>query len=112
MGFLSRLFDSSGAVVDVVEAQRRHQEGAMLIDVRESREWKDGHAPGAVHIPLGALGARIGELPEDRDILLICHSGGRSSAAQRTLLGRGYARALNVSGGMSAWQRSRLPMER
>lgn len=112
MSFLSRIFGAGGAAVDVTEARRRQQAGAILVDVREPDEWQGGHAPGATHIPLGVLGRRIGELPRDRDVLLICRSGNRSGMAQKTLLAGGYDRAVNVTGGMSAWERARLPMAR
>ena len=102
---------TDGTTVDVAEARRRHQAGAVLVDVREPEEWRRGHAPGATHIPLGALGGRIGELPRDRDVLLICRSGSRSGTAQRALRRQGYDRALNVDGGMTAWARAGLPME-
>jgi rhodanese-related sulfurtransferase len=95
--------------VDVTEAKRRHDDGALLIDVREPDEWFFGHAPGATHIPLGSLSRHIADLPRDRDLLLICRSGNRSSTAQELLVRQGFTRAVNVSGGMLAWSRAGLP---
>jgi rhodanese-related sulfurtransferase len=117
MSLLGRFFGATdgakdGGTVDVAEARRRQREGAILVDVREPEEWRRGRAPGARHIPLGALGKRIGELPRDRDVLLICRSGNRSGMAQRTLRGQGYDRALNVAGGMNAWAAAGLPVVR
>ena len=94
--------------VDVTEAKRRHDSGALLIDVREPDEWFLGHAPGATHIPLGSLSQHIAELPRDRDLLLICRSGNRSGTAQELLVRQGFSRAVNVSGGMLAWTRAGL----
>ena len=52
---------------------------AFLLDVREDDEWDAGHVPGAVHIPLGELGARHTELGRDRPLFVICRSGNRSA---------------------------------
>ncbi len=76
---------------------------ALVLDVREPDEWAAGHAPGAVHIPLGDVPARIGELPEsDGPLPVVCRSGGRSSRAVQWLEGQGYD-VVNVDGGMKAW---------
>ncbi|MBB2497929.1 rhodanese-like domain-containing protein [Amycolatopsis echigonensis] len=78
-----------------------------LLDVREDDEWAAGHAPAAVHIPLGELPARVGELaefPEDNPVYVICRSGGRSARATAWLNASGWD-AVNVAGGMGAWAR-------
>ena len=82
---------------------------AYLLDVREPEEWDAGHAPGAVHIPLGELGARYTELDTDRPLFVICRSGNRSAHAARALAGAGWD-ARNVSDGMSGWQAAGRPM--
>jgi rhodanese-related sulfurtransferase len=74
-------------------------ENGFLLDVREPVELAVEDAPGAVNIPLGQLRARLGELPRDREILVICRSGQRAYSATRLLLQRGF-NARNVSGGM------------
>ena len=76
-----------------------------LLDVREDFEWSSGHAPGAHHIPLGELGERQHELPEDRQLLVICRSGARSRMVTEALTEANYP-AANVAGGMGAWQAS------
>ncbi|WP_017601472.1 rhodanese-like domain-containing protein [Nocardiopsis lucentensis] len=78
-------------------------EGAYLLDVREDDEWRSGHAPGAVHIPLGQLGARAGEVPQDRKVYVVCRVGGRSAQAAAALNQAGWD-AVNVAGGMQAWE--------
>jgi rhodanese-related sulfurtransferase len=80
-----------------------------LLDVREADEWQAGHAPDAVHLPLSELMARAEEVPADRDVYVICRSGGRSERAAVYLnqLGR---TSTNVSGGMMAWQAAGRPM--
>ena len=94
MNFLTNLFGnpaSAAEAIDVTEAERRRQAGAMLVDVRETDEWRGGHAPGAQHVPLGSLPARLSDLPSDRDVLLICRSGNRSGQVQRWLRQQGVA---------------------
>lgn len=76
-----------------------------LLDVREGFEWASGHAPEAHHIPMGELGLRQHELPEDTTIAVICHSGHRSRMVTDALVGADYA-AVDVTGGMVAWQAS------
>ncbi len=75
---------------------------AWLLDVREDDEWAAGHAPQANHIPLGELGARTAEIPQDSQVYVICRSGGRSARAAEALNGAGW-QAINVAGGMQDW---------
>jgi len=82
---------------------------AWLLDVREDDEWGAGHVPGATHIPLGQLGARTAELPQDQQIYVICRSGMRSARATQALNGAGW-QALNVAGGMHDWATAGRPM--
>ncbi len=82
---------------------------AWLLDVREDDEWAAGHAPDAWHIPLGQLGARAGEIPQDVQVYVICRSGVRSARATQALNGAGW-QAINVAGGMQDWAASRRPM--
>jgi NADPH-dependent 2,4-dienoyl-CoA reductase/sulfur reductase-like enzyme/rhodanese-related sulfurtransferase len=74
-------------------------EGVFLLDVRELVELAVEQVPGAVNIPLGQLRARLGELPRDREIHVICRSGQRAYTATRILLQNGY-QAKTLSGGM------------
>jgi rhodanese-related sulfurtransferase len=82
---------------------------AWLLDVREDDEWAAGHAPGARHIPLGQLGARTAEIPQDRAVYVICRSGVRSGRAAQALSGAGWE-AINVAGGMQDWAAAGRPM--
>lgn len=75
----------------------------VMVDVREQDEWDRGHAPNAVHIPLGDLPARVGELPEvDGTLPIMCRSGNRSGRAVQWLLAQGFD-VVNAEGGMLAW---------
>ena len=87
-------------------------EDAVLLDVREQDEWDAGHAPGAVHIPLGDLPVRYGELDADASVLVICHSGGRSARATQRLNEAAGLEATNLDGGIVAWAGAGLPVER
>ena len=85
---------------------------AVMLDVREQDEWDAGHAPGAVHIPLGELPARLDELPDTDDgtLAVVCRSGGRSARAVAWLLAAGLRRGQPVDGGMKAWEGAGKPL--
>ena len=80
----------------------------QILDVREEDEWAAGHIDGAVHIPLGDLGRRIGELDEERPVVTVCRSGGRAGRAADLLTSSGR-RAVVMDGGMQRWAREGLP---
>ncbi|WTL36223.1 rhodanese-like domain-containing protein [Nocardia sp. NBC_01503] len=82
---------------------------ALLLDVREEDEWRLGHAPGALHIPLVDVPARLDELNYDAEIYVICRQGGRSVTAVQFLESVGIE-AVMVDGGMVAWQRAGRPL--
>lgn len=81
----------------------------LLLDVREVDEWELGHAPGAVHIPMVDVPARIDELDFDAELYVVCRQGGRSIEVVKYLehIGR---EAFHVSGGMVAWQKAGRPV--
>jgi rhodanese-related sulfurtransferase/DMSO/TMAO reductase YedYZ molybdopterin-dependent catalytic subunit/glyoxylase-like metal-dependent hydrolase (beta-lactamase superfamily II) len=83
--------------------------GALLLDVREPDEWQGGHAPGAVLVPMSQVHDRLGELPADRPVVVVCRSGGRSATITQSLCRNGYD-ARNLAGGMSAWSAAGLPL--
>lgn len=84
---------------DMPLAHWEDTKGSFLLDVREPVELVVEQVPGVVNIPLGQLRSRLGELPRDRDILVICRSAQRAYAATRVLLQNGF-KARNISGGM------------
>ncbi|AAZ57091.1 rhodanese-like domain-containing protein [Thermobifida fusca] len=98
----------SGVSIPVVEVSAVPENG-YLLDVREEDEWRAGHAPNAVHIPLGQLAERAAEIPKDTQVYVLCRVGGRSARAVQALNEAGW-RAANVAGGMSAWALARRPM--
>ena len=98
--------------IDIDEARRMiEKHGAVLIDVRESDEWRDGHIAHAVAIPRGFLELRIEERVPDRKtpVIVQCASGTRSLLAARTLGELGYENVYNLTGGFSAWKNRGLP---
>lgn len=87
------------------EAMELAHAGSMLVDVRERWEWDASHAPQATHIAMGELGQRSEELPSSSPVLIICHSGARSLSAATALVDAGFS-AVNVLGGMIAWEQA------
>jgi rhodanese-related sulfurtransferase len=83
----------------------------FLLDVREPWEYVAGHVPGAELIPLGELQQRVNEIPHDRTVFAICHSGQRSLAAAGYLLALGYGEVVNVDGGTAAWIERGYPVD-
>jgi rhodanese-related sulfurtransferase len=91
------------------EASLRIGDGAVLLDVREPDEWSAGHAPTAVHVPLAALAANVDTFDKKTPIIAVCRVGGRSERAAGLLLQRGFD-AVNLAGGMQAWEAATLPV--
>ncbi len=83
--------------------------GPLLLDVRENDEWRLGHAPGARHIPMSEVPARMAEIPTDAELYVVCHLGGRSQRVAEYLARNGY-QPVNVSGGMAAWAGAGRPV--
>ncbi|MGP5163161.1 rhodanese-like domain-containing protein [Arthrobacter rhombi] len=86
--------------------QRRWTE--QVLDVREDFEIAEGMIPGAVHMTMGDLSERVGELDADRPIIVVCRSGNRSAQVAEALNAVGCT-ADTMTGGMSAWQGAGLP---
>lgn len=81
----------------------------VVLDVREPFEWEAGHIAGAVHIPLGVLPVRAGEIDPQQRTLVVCHLGGRSAQATTWLAAQGY-NVVNLDGGMDAWESAGRPV--
>lgn len=91
-----------------------NHKNALVLDVREPSEFEAGHVLNAKHIPLGKLNERIGELEKYRDkpIVVICRSGKRSASACALMVKQGFTQAYNLAGGVMAWQKGNLPLEK
>ena len=83
---------------------------AYLLDVREDDEWAAGHAPGAHHLPMMEVPARMAEVPADGDVVVVCRMGARSAQVTAYLVNQGWDNVRNLDGGMEAWQSAGRPM--
>jgi len=88
--------------LDVYEHLKRGT-ALQVIDVREKNEVAAGKIPGSIHIPLGQIAARIHEIDRNRETIMVCRSGARSSIACDLLMESGYSQVKNMMGGMIAW---------
>jgi rhodanese-related sulfurtransferase len=83
---------------------------ALLLDVREPDEWAAGHIDGAVHIPMSGLMARVDEVPQDRDVVVVCKVGARSAQVTAFLRQRGWETVRSLEGGVIAWVEAGRPL--
>ncbi|MBT9589352.1 MAG: rhodanese-like domain-containing protein [Thiobacillus sp.] len=97
---------------DTLKATRLFNDDALILDVREDKEYAAGHIPKAKHIPLGKLSSRIQELNKHKNkpILVTCRSGQRSARACGMLKKAGFETVFNQAGGIIAWERANLPV--
>jgi glyoxylase-like metal-dependent hydrolase (beta-lactamase superfamily II) len=92
-----------------LQALRAEQRDTVLLDVRSRLEFEANWIDGATNIPLEELDARLDDIPEQREVVVVCRTGVRATIAAEAL-GRGGRRARVLEGGMQAWRRARLPM--
>jgi sulfur dioxygenase len=109
---------AAAAMVDAAEVARRlrSDQPPLIIDVREPEEFVGelGHIEGALLVPLDALERRLPKLAGyvDRDIVCVCRAGARSASAAAMLGRAGFSRIANLDGGMLAWARASLPVQK
>jgi len=113
MSFLSKLFGPSVPKITASELNKKMKFGKhpLVLDVRQPDEFRTGHVTGAKLIPLNELSRRMGELPRGREIVCICATGNRSGTASKTLAKAGFT-VFNAQGGMLAWRREKLPVQK
>jgi rhodanese-related sulfurtransferase len=99
--------------LSVEEADRRLAE-FRIVDVRESHELDGplGYIAGSAHVPLAELDGQVAALRDGKPLLLVCRSGNRSGQACAQLCQQGIANPTNLAGGLIAWNRAHLPVER
>jgi len=97
--------------VDLDTFAAGHAAGVPVIDVREDHEFTAGHVPGAIHIPMNEVPARLEEIPRDKPVFVICAAGGRSRQVVDHLRAQGFE-AVNVAGGTGGWVERGWPVER
>lgn len=112
--FLGNRLRGVKEVDNAAAMQLINHKNALVLDVREESEFHSGHILGAKLIPLIKLKERIGELERFRDkpIVVVCRSGNRSATATALLGNREFGQVYNLTGGMMAWQKADLPVER
>ncbi|RJQ42765.1 MAG: rhodanese-like domain-containing protein [Gaiellales bacterium] len=99
--------------VNVPEAERLvSDDGALVVDVRELGEYREGRIPQARHVPLSEMRQRMRDLERDRPIVVSCRSGRRSAYAGIYLARNGFSHVYNLKGGMNAWTRANRQIER
>ncbi len=102
----------SGPKVSTHEATRLiNQQDALVLDIREKKEFKAGHIVDALNIPFASLANRKDELKDkDRAIVVVCKSGQTAAAASKLLKDAGYTSVYRMSGGMMEWTGNNLPV--
>jgi len=83
--------------------------GAFVLDVREPSEWEEFHVANTTLIPLGQLEKRLSEVPRDREVVVICRSGNRSTTGRDILAKAGFASVTSMSGGLLSWRAKGFP---
>ncbi len=99
--------------ISATDAQRQTEDGgALLIDVREESDWREGHAKGARHLSRGIIELEIEEEAPDLNQPIICYCGGgsRSALVADNLQKMGYTNVKSMAGGMGAWNEAGLPI--
>lgn len=89
-----------------------NREDAVVIDIRDKKEFNLGHIAGAINIPYSQLDSRISELETDKEkpVIVVCKMGQNAGAAGRKLKAQGFTSVRRLSGGMSEWTASGLPL--
>ena len=92
--------------------QMINHDDALILDVRESNEYSEGHIINSLHIPLSGLKKRINDLDKHKakKVIVACRSGHRSSQACATLKKEGFEHVYNLRGGVMAWESANLPL--
>jgi rhodanese-related sulfurtransferase len=99
--------------ISASEARELQQQGAQLIDVRETEEFSSAHAAGAKHLSRGVIELKIEEAAPDLAAPIVCYCGGgsRSALVAESLQRMGYSNVASLAGGFKAWKDAGLPVE-
>mgnify|MGYP003994344753 CR=1 FL=1 len=89
-----------------------NREDAVIVDVRDGKEYRAGHIAGALNIPHSAMDTRLGELEayRERPLVLVCKMGQHSGSVGKKLKAEGFENVRRLSGGMAEWSASNLPV--
>jgi rhodanese-related sulfurtransferase len=97
--------------ISAAQAYQKYQQGAFFLDVRSQDEWDQVHIANSKLIPLNELQTRMNELPDDRDIVVVCLVGKRSHEGMAIMQQAGFLRASCMTGGLIAWKAAGYPLE-
>lgn len=111
---VSRLLSGMKSIGPTEATQLSNREDAVFLDIREEGEYRGGHIPESIHIPIKQLPERVGELGKHkgRPVIAYCRSGSRSSSAGSLLKKHGFENVYNLGGGITAWQKANLPLSK
>ncbi|MCC7113089.1 MAG: rhodanese-like domain-containing protein [Burkholderiales bacterium] len=112
--FVTRRMSKARDVGNLEATVLMNKKDAIIVDVRETSEYENGRLPGAVHIPLSQLDARVAEIARQgsRPVIAYCARGNRSRMAASALSKAGFGEIYNLSGGIDAWRSAGLPVEK
>jgi len=91
------------SATEAAQMLRDQPDQTILLDVREAVELETAAVAGALHLPMGEIPGRLEEIDASKTIICMCRSGGRSAQVAEFLLAQGYAKAVNLTGGIHAW---------
>jgi rhodanese-related sulfurtransferase len=110
--FLSRGGEDKTALpaeINVEKALAMREAGAFILDVRTLEEWNEFHVPDSTLIPLDQLTSRLGEVPQDQEVVVVCRSGNRSQQGRDVLLQAGFTKVTSMAGGLNEWRKAGYP---
>lgn len=99
-------------VTEIKEIFDKNDKDTIFIDVREPFEWADGVIPNAQKISLGNLGNELSKLDKNKNYVLVCRSGSRSSKAYKQMQEAGFSNLTNLDGGMMDWYAKNYPINK
>jgi len=101
----------SPSEISIAQAYEKYQKGVFFLDVRTQAEWDSFHIPKTTLITLDQLAARVNEVPQDREIVVVCRTGNRSQQGRNILVQADYEQVFSMSSGVNAWRAAGYPVE-
>ena len=111
--YVSRLM-GGGKEIGTLEATRLINNNALVLDVRDAKEFATGHIPGAKHVPLAELEPRLDEFAKfkQKPLIVSCRNDLQSAQAMRLLAKNQFTQVYQLKRGIAAWQEANLPLEK
>lgn len=108
---LTEMLDLADTVDVATVAAVKDRDDVVVLDVREQSEYDEGHIPGVTLIPMGEVANRLAEIPTDKEVIVTCRSGNRSSQITDFLRQQGFDNVHNMDGGILAWEAAGYDVE-